>query len=201
MQDAKPRRIEYVEQTRRALLEAAGELFADQGYASTSIDEIAARARFTKGAVYKHWPDKKALFAAVLEEVERDAMSTLQHRAGESSATVGGALAAVADYIDICTQPRYRRIVIEQGPAVLGWDDWRTADKQLTGSLIYGVLCRLVDAGAIQTQSIDLLARLCRALIGEAAFAIAQSDDPEATKAEALNTLGRMLGGLRSSPA
>jgi AcrR family transcriptional regulator len=64
-------RSEHVEATRRAVLAAARSLFGRKGYTQTSIDEIAAAARVTKGAVYHHFAGKKALFRAVYAEVAR----------------------------------------------------------------------------------------------------------------------------------
>src|SRR6202034_2109657 len=50
-----------------ALLDAALELFADQGYGATSIPEICTRAGLTKGAFYSNFADKDALFLALLD--------------------------------------------------------------------------------------------------------------------------------------
>src|SRR3954452_19911047 len=66
----KSRREEYSETTRQALLDSATRLFAEQGYARTSLDEIAAGARVTKGALYGHFASKQALFRVVLEQLE-----------------------------------------------------------------------------------------------------------------------------------
>jgi AcrR family transcriptional regulator len=57
------RRIE----TRQALLDAADQAFSSQGYADTSLDDVASRAGFTKGAVYGLFASKEDLFMAVLE--------------------------------------------------------------------------------------------------------------------------------------
>lgn len=54
--------------TRAALLEAAAVYLARLGYESTSLDELAASAGFSKGAVYAHFPTKLDLFLAVVDE-------------------------------------------------------------------------------------------------------------------------------------
>src|SRR5262249_6860419 len=66
----KPRREEHTEATRAALLEAAARAFATQGFAGTSVEDIARGARLTKGALYHHFKDKTALFEAVLRGIE-----------------------------------------------------------------------------------------------------------------------------------
>src|SRR6266481_8753367 len=68
-------RSQHAEATRRAVLDAARALFGRQGYAQTSVDEIADAARVTKGAVYHHFTGKEALFRAVYAEVEAEAQA------------------------------------------------------------------------------------------------------------------------------
>jgi len=72
-------RSQHVEATRRAVLAAARSSFGRKGYTQTSIDEIAAAARVTKGAVYHHFAGKKALFRAVYSEVEAEAQARRRH--------------------------------------------------------------------------------------------------------------------------
>jgi AcrR family transcriptional regulator len=50
-----------------ALLDAAMELFAENGYGATSIQDICTRAALTKGAFYSNFPNKDALFLALLD--------------------------------------------------------------------------------------------------------------------------------------
>ena len=72
------RRQEYSASTKRALVEVATELFTEQGYAGTSLDEIVAGARVTKGALYHHFSGKQALFEAVFERVEDEASTSIR---------------------------------------------------------------------------------------------------------------------------
>ncbi|MGC5364432.1 ScbR family autoregulator-binding transcription factor [Streptomyces sp. DT24] len=54
--------------TRRSLLEAAAHLFAEQGYAGTSINDISALSGRTSGAIYFHYSSKEKLALAVVRE-------------------------------------------------------------------------------------------------------------------------------------
>jgi AcrR family transcriptional regulator len=195
--DVKPQRLQYVEQTRDALLAAAEHLFITQGYASTSIDAVAWAARFTKGAVYRHFSDKRALFTAVFERIEVDTMSTMEAHLVTGDISWATAAGALSNYLDACTAVRFRRIVLEEAPAVLGWATWRELDQQYTGNVLRRVLSGLMDAGEIPHQPVDLAARLCCATVGEGALAIAQSDTPDETKTQILFVLARMFAGLR----
>ena len=59
----------HVQDTRRALLDTARELFAENGFQATRTEEIVQRAGLTRGALYHHFRDKEDLFRAVYEEV------------------------------------------------------------------------------------------------------------------------------------
>jgi AcrR family transcriptional regulator len=63
--------------TRERILEAARELFAERGYAGTSIRDIAERLDMTKAALYYHFPGKQDVLAALVEPwlLEIDALA------------------------------------------------------------------------------------------------------------------------------
>lgn len=74
------RRLEH---TRSLLLDAAEEVFAEKGFTSATLDDIAHTAGYTKGAIYKHFATKEDLFLAVSDRYWRryfdnfaDVMST-----------------------------------------------------------------------------------------------------------------------------
>jgi AcrR family transcriptional regulator len=79
--------VEQREETRRRLLEAAGQLFTRRGYEATSLEEIAETAGFTRGAVYSNFRDKDDLFVAFLGE-----------RMAEEAAEISAAVRAAPDY-------------------------------------------------------------------------------------------------------
>ncbi|HKR62163.1 MAG TPA: helix-turn-helix domain-containing protein, partial [Thermoanaerobaculia bacterium] len=61
-------REEKSERSRRAVLDAALHLFSHHGYRGTTLREIADRARVSTGNVYHHFPDKEAIFHALIDE-------------------------------------------------------------------------------------------------------------------------------------
>ena len=69
--------------TRDALLDAALRVFRDRGVAHTSLEEVAAAAGVTRGAVYWHFKDKADLFTALCERVQLP-MEAMLALAGES---------------------------------------------------------------------------------------------------------------------
>jgi AcrR family transcriptional regulator len=64
---ARPRRPPR-EEVRRRVLAAATEVFLERGFQGASVEEIAAAAGFSKGAVYSNFEDKDALFLALADE-------------------------------------------------------------------------------------------------------------------------------------
>ncbi|MFG2228016.1 ScbR family autoregulator-binding transcription factor [Streptomyces sp. NPDC048644] len=105
--------------TRRAILNAAGALFDERGYEGTAIADIVSRAGVTKGALYFHFPDKRALGLAVIE-VQLDGMVPLppQSLKTQQFLDMGYFLA-----YQLRTDPVQRgasRLTMRQGPIDLG---------------------------------------------------------------------------------
>ncbi|MEV5840267.1 TetR/AcrR family transcriptional regulator [Nocardia sp. NPDC052112] len=197
MSDVKPQRLDYVEQTRQALVEAAERLFTENGYHRTSLDAVGAAARFTKGAVYRHFKDKQSLFEAVFIRVQTDTATTLLADTPTTGDAWQWGLDTVAKYLQACTQTRYRRIVLEEGPAVLGWSRWRELDQQYAGHLLEQVLIELMNKQVLPHYPAHPLARLCCALIAEAALTITDTNTPDTTREQTLAILTKLLTGLR----
>jgi AcrR family transcriptional regulator len=66
------------QQTRDYLLQAAAQVFAERGYHGASLDEVAAAAGFTKGAVYSNFKNKEDLFLALIEAAYTREMAALK---------------------------------------------------------------------------------------------------------------------------
>ena len=197
--DTPPQRLVYVEQTRLSLLDTAERLFIAAGYHQTSLDAVAEAARFTKGAVYRHFANKEALFIAVLRRVQREAVEQISRTAIEATANWGNAMAAVADYLDITASERFRRIVLEEGPGVLGWTRWRALDEEATGGALAHLVNRLADAGVIAPADPAVTSRLICAIMAEAALGLAAADNLANARNNALACIQQLLSGLRET--
>jgi AcrR family transcriptional regulator len=66
------------QQTREYLLQAAAQVFAERGFYAATLDEVAATAGFTKGAVYSNFKNKEDLFLALLEDSYAREMTALR---------------------------------------------------------------------------------------------------------------------------
>jgi TetR/AcrR family transcriptional repressor of mexJK operon len=114
---------------RTAILDAAADLFLEQGYARASMDAVAARARVSKQTVYAHFGTKEALFLAMARHLTGDAVA--RHRARVDDGLAGddpaAALAAFARaLLGIVLTPRLmrlRRLAIAEAERFPGFGD------------------------------------------------------------------------------
>ncbi|MGV8831464.1 MAG: TetR/AcrR family transcriptional regulator [Devosia sp.] len=160
-------------ETQRALVVAARQLFATKGYAATSTPEIVAQAGVTRGALYHHFADKMALFAAVVgQEQTLLAMAVNAATAGEDQPGPVKALVAGGDaFLDAMQDTGRRQILLVDAPAVLGRArvDDMVAHNGL-GTLI-AQLDTAIAAKAIRELPVIPLAHLLNALFDRAAQA------------------------------
>lgn len=122
MQEGRRRNSDRSKETTEALLVAARELFIMHGFAGTSTPAIVERARVTRGALYHHFPDKQAVFRAVLErEAGEVALAIADREAKAKSQTPLELLHDGADaYLDAMGVEGRTRLLLVEGPAVLG---------------------------------------------------------------------------------
>jgi AcrR family transcriptional regulator len=197
--DAKrTKHAERSEATRAALVGAARPLFAERGYAGVGTEEIVRAAGLTRGALYHQFRDKQELFAAVFEQVEAEVtQGTAQAAAASGTTDPLAALRIGADaWLEACTEPEVRRIVLLDGPAVLGWERWREIGMRYGLGLVEGALQAAVDAGRLEPQPVRGLAHVLIGAIDEAALYVATADDQEAARAEVGAVLDRLLTAL-----
>ncbi len=128
--ERRSRREQAGDATRAALVDASRALFASRGYVEVSIDDITRATRVTRGALYHHFDDKKDLFQAVVEEVERDLAEEVRTKARQGGNAWARLETACAAYLDACLAPEVQRIVVLDAAPVLGWRTWCDIDKR-----------------------------------------------------------------------
>ena len=180
------------EETRGQLLAAARALFAEKGYAETSTPEIVAQAGVTRGALYHHFADKTALFAAVVE-AEHAAVAGGIEAAGDTmpSDPVAALLAGGEAFFAAMRDEGRRRILLVDAPAVLGRAALDEIDARHGLETLVCGLRDAMDAGAIRRLPILPLAQLFGALFDRAALA------PVEQQPEFQQAMAAMVEGLR----
>lgn len=201
--DVKSRREEYSQLTRQALLDSATQLFAEQGYARTSLDQVAAAARVTKGALYGHFPGKQALFREVLEELERSVVGGVRAAAQAAGTPWDAAISALEAFLQACRDPIYGRVVMREGPVALSYAEWSACEELYSYSLITELIQMLIAAGELDPLPVEPMARITHAMIGAAAMQIAEAEPArqQQVHAEAAEVILRMWSGMRRSSA
>jgi AcrR family transcriptional regulator len=184
--------------TRDALIDAAVELFAERGYSEVGTEEIVARAKVTRGALYHHFTDKRDLFRAAFERVEAGLMERVAGKMGGAASPWDLMLTGMRAFLDACAEPAVKRIVLTDAPSVLGWAEWREIDNQHGLGLTRVALQGAVDAGALRPIAVDPMAHLLVAALSEAAFVIAHAEHPRKARAEVEDALVQLLEGLRA---
>jgi len=89
-----------------------------------------------------------------------------------------------------------RRIVLLDGPAVLGWEHWRAIESRHGLGLIASALTHAIDDGTLIRTPVEPLAQLVLAMTIEAGLVIAHADDHDATRTRARQALRTLLSGL-----
>lgn len=201
MEGVKSRRTEYAEQTRAALLTAALEAFARNGYAATSITEIASAARVTKGAVYHHFSDKQDVLDAVMREQNEAAQDrVLAAMAQHPDDVWDAAVAAIDATLEICCDPIAGRLIYLEGPDGLGWRRWRDYERKYTGSNVEILLRTAVSTGIYPADMpIAAMTQVVTGMITHAGIALTGAPRNKRTQVrrEIREALLRTLEGLR----
>jgi AcrR family transcriptional regulator len=193
------RKAEQSEATRAALVAAARELFAREGFAGIGTEEIVRAAGVTRGALYHHFSGKEDLFLAVYEEIEEELVKTI---AAGALATATDPLAALRDgakaFLDAASgDEAIRRIALIDAPSVLGWEQWREIGLRYGFGLVEGSLAAAMEAGLIEQQPVRPLAHLMLGALDEAAMVVARADDDGTTRREVGESIARMIDALR----
>jgi AcrR family transcriptional regulator len=189
-------RSEHVEATRRAVLAAARAAFGQKGYAQTSVDEIAAAARVTKGAVYHHFAGKEALFRAVYSEVEAEAQARTAAAVDPQGSPVDQIVAGVNAYLDVALDQEIQRITLVDGPAVLGLEPEGPAEQQAGYVALRFYIATAMAHGQLADLDPGVVAHLVGGLSLLGGLLIARATDPEATRAALGPALDALLRGL-----
>ncbi|MGN0065106.1 MAG: TetR/AcrR family transcriptional regulator [Nocardioides sp.] len=187
--------------TRASLVDVAQDLFSQQGYAATSLDAIVSGADVTKGALYHHFSSKQALFEAVFERLEQAAAEQVSEAMSGITEPWEMAQAGLRAFLDVLQSPLYRRVVMQDGPSVLGTDRFRQEEERSTFGIVVGIIHSVLAAGPgtweIDDEMIDTFGRIFYGALSAAGISIAASDEPEAAAKRAEAAVAFILLGLR----
>lgn len=191
------RRQQYSASTKRALIDVAARLFTEHGYAGTSLDEIVAGARVTKGALYHHFTGKQALFEAVFVKVESDSAKAIRRAVRDNADPWKQALSGLRAFLDVVQEPGYRRIVIQEGPAILGYERFREQEERSTFGIVREIVASVLRSYQLEPSMIETFSRIFFGALSASGAAVSSAADAERASAEVEAAIAFILAGLR----
>ena len=189
------RRARMAEETRAKLVRAARKAFATKGYAAASMDDLTAEAGLTRGALYHNFGDKKGLLQAVITQIDAEMMARLQTVRERAETAWLGLLAEGIAYIEMALEPEIQRIILLDGPAVLG-DPSRWPNQTECLRTTTRTLQALIAEGTVRPVDAEAAARLLNGAALNASLWIAAADDPQAVLAKATEAFRHLAAGL-----
>lgn len=196
---AAKRRTEQVEETRGKLIAAARRAFAEKGYSAASMDDLTAAAGLTRGALYHNFGDKKGLLQAVIDQIDAEILVQMRVAGAQFTSKWHAFLAEAITYIEMSLEPEVQRIMLLDGPAVLGdpsqWPN-QTACLRTTADM----LAALIEEGTVKMVDTEAAAQLVNGAALNAALWIAASDEPVAALPRAVEAFRLLMSGLLVNP-
>ena len=189
------RRAETAEENRAKLIGAARRAFAASGFAGASMDDLTAEVGLTRGALYHGFGDKKGLLAAVVAQVDGE-MAARAQRAGFGAANDWERLIAEGQaYIEMALDPEVQRIVLLDGPAVLGDPaTWPSQNACLAFTKL--AVAKLIAEGVMQTVNVEAASRLLSGAAFNAALWASVSETPQNALPQAIAAFRLMAEGF-----
>ncbi|QLF92021.1 TetR/AcrR family transcriptional regulator [Pseudomonas sp. ABC1] len=182
------------EETRVTLLATARQVFGERGYADTSMDDLTAQAKLTRGALYHHFGDKKGLLAAVVEQIDAETDQRLHAISDTAEDAWEGFRNRCRAYLEMAQEPEIQRIVLRDTRAVLGGASPESQRHCIQS--MQRLLDNLMRQGVVDEADPQALASLIYGSLAEAAFWIADGEDGNTRLAQGITALELLLRGL-----
>jgi len=195
------RREEYAEATHEALVDSASACFFESGFAATSLDHVARRARVTKGAIYHHFTSKRELFLAVLERQQEHGVGSVTLAGASASDAWTGIVAAIDAFLDTISDPVYQRLCWVEGPSALGFEEWWSCGERYEIEVISRLLQRAADAGILVVDDLDMLAHVLFGAVSAGVLGMVRSHEPTIERQRFRTVMLAVMAGLvRADP-
>jgi AcrR family transcriptional regulator len=182
---------EGTEATRLALISAARRLFVEKGYAETATPDIVAAAGVTRGALYHHFEDKKALFRAVIEQEAAAVASDIDHGSAPAESPKMALLSGASAYFGAMATPGRARLMLLEAPAVLGVEDAAVIDRENGEERLRQGLAEYLGTEAEESE-VSALTHLLSAAFDRAVLEIERGGDRAAYE----TGIARLINGL-----
>ena len=185
------------QQTSVKLISIARKLFTTRGYTDTSLEDIVRETGMTRGALYHHFEGKKGIFFAVFENAVSEIANRIIQVDKNNRSIWEKFISCTYEFFEGCLDSDLQRIVLIDGPAVLGWDAWRRIDEAKTLDILRSHLKELLDREIIKPLPLEALTHIISGAVNESILWIAGSEDPKKAFDETWSTLNVFFELLR----
>jgi AcrR family transcriptional regulator len=189
-------RAEHVAQTRAALVEAGRRLFGERGFAGASVEDLAREARVTTGALYHHFGAKRLLFEAVFQQAHAEMLETAAQYASDASDEIEFLARGFAASLDVAGRPDMQRILIVDGPAVLGLPRFTELDERGAFDVAAAVLRGAVAGGRLEIDDPETVTRLLLGALTRGAMLVASAPNPAVTRQAVAGAMRALIAGF-----
>ena len=177
------------------ILKLARKKFSNKGYADTSLEEIVEELGMTRGALYHHFKNKKALFLAVLEEVQSELGQHVEASALKVNDTWQQLTEGCLAFVLFANRKENRRILLIDGPNVVEWEEWRGQDAENSLYHLKEQLEFLQKEDKIISLDLDIMAHMISGALNDLAlYLAAQENVQESNLRLAVESLLRGFG-------
>jgi AcrR family transcriptional regulator len=182
--------------TRAELLAAARKMFAEHGYVESSVAGISAGIGLSRGAAYHQFGSKAGLFRAVVEEVQAELSTEVDRRASAATSPFEGLRAGFMAYLDLAQRADVCQIVFVDGPAVLGWDEWRQIDMEHAFGSTRRALQAAMRSREIDESPLDELTHVLLGALNHASLEVGRAADRGAAHEAYRQVIDTLLDGM-----
>jgi AcrR family transcriptional regulator len=192
-----PTQAERRDTTIRALEQVAQNLFETRGFTDTTVDDIVTKAGVAKGAFYHHYDSKESMFESVVDLVQASLAREVANIASKGVSPVAQLRLGLSAYMAACNRPRIKRVLLLDGPSVLGWPRWRDIDNKYFGEMTRRAVAAALGPKA-RTLHVRAVASLISGAFAEAAMLSAASEQSAYTPTDLCAAMDVLLIGLET---
>lgn len=189
---------EQANQTRKQLIEIATDLFTENGYSKVSLEDIVQAAQLTRGPIYHHFNSKKGLFYAVFEHAHQMIAEEISAVDEQHDDQLEQLIEGCKIFIETISKKNMYRILLVDGPSVLGWQTFRKFDRENSMKLLQNQIELLQDNGILQHTSSVALTHALSGAINEISIWVAEESDQKKAVEDSMVVIERIIQGFKN---
>lgn len=189
---------EQANQTRKQLIEIATELFSEHGYSKVSLEDIVETEQLTRGAVYHLFKSKKGLFYAVFEHAHQLIAEEISAVDEKNEDQLEQLIEGCRIFIETISKENMYRILLVDGPSVLGWQIFRRFDKENSMKLLQNQIEQLQDKNILQQNSSIVMTHALSGAINELSIWVSEQNDKKKAIEKSMVVIEGIILGFKN---